>query len=169
MTLLLRPQRTFLRGCRLGNCAGWGMLIILLTVSLQPSSCGRVPPVARPHQSAEATPPGRIWALLVAGSRGWSNYRHQAQVYRMYQVLHMGNVPDSNIIMMHYNDLANNNLNPYPGKVFNSIGGPDVYHKTWADYSGGDVTASNFLAALQGRKQDVKITVMFNRPVCKGL
>eukprot|EP00854_Cymbomonas_tetramitiformis_P023785 gene23785-28834_t len=61
----------------------------------------------------------------------------------------MGNVPDSNIIMMHYNDLANNNLNPYPGKVFNSIGGPDVYHKTWADYSGGDVTASNFLAALQ--------------------
>ena len=27
------------------------------------------------------------WAVLVAGSHTWSNYRHQADVYHAYQVL----------------------------------------------------------------------------------
>lgn len=28
------------------------------------------------------------WALLVAGSAGWGNYRHQADVYHAHQVTH---------------------------------------------------------------------------------
>ncbi len=30
---------------------------------------------------------GQKWAVLVAGSNGWGNYRHQADVCHSYQVL----------------------------------------------------------------------------------
>lgn len=48
------------------------------------------------------------WAVLVAGSSGWYNYRHQADVCHAYQVLHQNGIPDSNIIVMMYDDLAHN-------------------------------------------------------------
>ncbi len=48
------------------------------------------------------------WAVLVAGSNGWYNYRHQADVCHAYQILHKNSIPDSNIIVMMYDDLANN-------------------------------------------------------------
>ena len=39
------------------------------------------------------------WAVLVAGSNGYGNYRHQSDVYDAYQILHMNGIPDSNIIV----------------------------------------------------------------------
>lgn len=46
------------------------------------------------------------WAVLVAGSHEWTNYRHQADVCHAYQILHNNGIPDSNIIVMMYDDLA---------------------------------------------------------------
>lgn len=46
------------------------------------------------------------WALLVAGSNGWFNYRHQADVCHAYQVLHNHGIPDSNIVVMMFDDIA---------------------------------------------------------------
>jgi glycosylphosphatidylinositol transamidase (GPIT) subunit GPI8 len=46
------------------------------------------------------------WAVLVAGSSEWVNYRHQADVCHAYQILHKNGIPDSNIIVMMYDDLA---------------------------------------------------------------
>jgi legumain len=51
---------------------------------------------------------GQHWAILVAGSNGWYNYRHQADVCHAYQILHKNGIPDSNIIVMMYDDIANN-------------------------------------------------------------
>ena len=48
------------------------------------------------------------WAVLVAGSNGWYNYRHQADVCHAYQILHKNGIPDSHIIVMMYDDLAKN-------------------------------------------------------------
>lgn len=48
------------------------------------------------------------WAVLVAGSNGWYNYRHQADVCHAYQILHKNGIPDSNIIVMMYDDIAKN-------------------------------------------------------------
>ena len=48
------------------------------------------------------------WALLVAGSNGWYNYRHQADVCHAYQILHNHGIPDSNIVVMMYDDIAQN-------------------------------------------------------------
>jgi legumain len=48
------------------------------------------------------------WALLVAGSNGWENYRHQSDVCHAYQILHNHGIPDSNIVVMMYDDIADN-------------------------------------------------------------
>lgn len=63
------------------------------------------------------------WALLVAGSAGWGNYRHQADVYHAYQILRNGGYQQDHIVVMAYDDIANNPENPMPGKVFNRPGG----------------------------------------------
>ena len=52
---------------------------------------------------------GQNWAVLVAGSNGWYNYRHQSDVCHAYQILHKNGIPDSNIIVMMYDDIAHNN------------------------------------------------------------
>ena len=38
---------------------------------------------------------GQNWAVLVAGSNGWDNYRNQADVCHAYQILHKNGIPDS--------------------------------------------------------------------------
>ncbi len=51
---------------------------------------------------------GQNWSVLVAGSNGWYNYRHQSDVCHAYQILHKNGIPDSNIVVMMYDDLAKN-------------------------------------------------------------
>ena len=70
---------------------------------------------------------GQQWAVLAAGSSGWENYRHQADLCHAYQVLHAHGVPEDNIIVMMYDDIADNDKNPFKGKIFNSPNGSDVY------------------------------------------
>ncbi|PIO76228.1 peptidase C13 family protein [Teladorsagia circumcincta] len=52
-------------------------------------------------------PNGELYALLVAGSYGWWNYRHQADVAHAYHVLVDHGVKKDNIIVMMYDDIAN--------------------------------------------------------------
>ncbi|XP_050686859.1 legumain-like [Eriocheir sinensis] len=101
---------------------------------------------------------GELWAVLVAGSNSWMNYRHQADVCHAYQILHKHGVPDDHIIVMMYDDLANNVDNPTPGVVINRPGGPDVYAGVPKDYSGKDVTPENFLKVLQGDAKGMRGT-----------
>jgi legumain len=59
------------------------------------------------------------WAVLVAGSNTWSNYRHQADVFHAYRMLIAKGFDPTKIIVMAYNDIANDTRNKFPGKVFN--------------------------------------------------
>ena len=59
--------------------------------------------------------------LLVAGSNGWFNYRHQADICHAYQIVHAHGVPDDRIIVMMYDDIAYNKENPTPGKIINQV------------------------------------------------
>uniref|UniRef100_T1K720 legumain n=1 Tax=Tetranychus urticae TaxID=32264 RepID=T1K720_TETUR len=93
-----------------------------------------------------------IQAVLVAGSNEYFNYRHQADVCHAYQVLRNHGVPAENIIVMMYDDIANNSENPYPGKIFNAPNGSDVYAGVSKDYTGEEVTPENFLGVLKGDK-----------------
>ena len=41
----------------------------------------------------------RQWAVLVAGSRGWDNYRHQADVCHAFHLLRSRGIPEANIVV----------------------------------------------------------------------
>jgi len=92
------------------------------------------------------------WVLLVAGSNGYYNYRHQADICHAYHVVRNHGVPAENIVTMMYDDIANSPENPIQGNVINQPDGPNVYPGVVIDYKGEDVTPDVFLAALTGDK-----------------
>ncbi|PKI74241.1 hypothetical protein CRG98_005362 [Punica granatum] len=95
---------------------------------------------------------GTRWAVLVAGSNGYNNYRHQADVCHAYQILKQGGLKDENIIVFMYDDIAYNEDNPTPGFVVNKPYGPNVYHGVPKDYTGNDTNVNNLYAVLLGNK-----------------
>ncbi|KAK2493986.1 hypothetical protein MC885_016930 [Smutsia gigantea] len=99
---------------------------------------------------------GKHWVVIVAGSNGWYNYRHQADVCHAYQIVHRNGVPDEHIIVMMYDDIAGSENNPTPGIVINRPNGSDVYQGVLKDYTGENVTPQNFLAVLRGDAEAVK-------------
>jgi legumain len=101
--------------------------------------------------SLKPPPKGDLWAVLVAGSNSWFNYRHQADVCHAYHVLHNHGIPDERIIVMMYDDIAHNDQNPTPGVVINHINGSDVYHGVPLDYTKDLVTPKNFVKILTGQ------------------
>jgi legumain len=102
--------------------------------------------------------PENHWAVLVAGSDGYGNYRHQADVLHAFQIMKRNGIPESNIVVMAYDDIAGNRRNPFPGQVFNKPGSPgvDVYAGATIDYKGRDVSPSNFLNVLSGNAAGVQ-------------
>lgn len=93
------------------------------------------------------------WFVIMAGSNGYVNYRHQADTCHAYQIAVKHGIPKSNIIHLAYDDIAQNKQNPFKGKVFNkpaSGEGVDVYAGCNIDYKGKDVNAKNFLKVLTG-------------------
>ncbi|KRX19338.1 Legumain [Trichinella nelsoni] len=92
--------------------------------------------------------PGQKWALLVAGSNGWYNYRHQADICHAYQILRKHGIPDSNIVVMMYDDIAYNEENKLSGKIINHPHGVDVYQN--------DVNVNNFMKILLGKEKEMQ-------------
>jgi len=98
------------------------------------------------------------WAVLVAGSNGYGNYRHQSDICHAFQIVAKNGIPAERIIVMQYDDIANNRANPYPGQIFNKptpVGTPgiDVYKGCQKDYVGATVTATNVINVLTGNGQ----------------
>jgi len=96
-------------------------------------------------------PVGENFAVLVAGSNSWGNYRHQSDVCHSYQVLVKHGFNPDNIIVMMFDDIAHNTENPTPGVIINWPNGDDVYKGVSKDYTGAAVTPENFLNILQGK------------------
>ncbi|XP_061599802.1 legumain [Cololabis saira] len=123
------------------------MLLRLLLPALLGLAAGLVTPEPEPEPEPDQ---GKHWVLIVAGSNGWYNYRHQADACHAYQIVHRNGIPDEQIVVMMYDDLAGNEENPTPGIVINRPNGTDVYKGVPKDYTGADVTPENFLAVLKG-------------------
>jgi legumain len=70
--------------------------------------------------------------------------------------LRKGGVKDENIVVFMYDDIAHNIENPYPGTIVNHPQGSDVYYGVPKDYTGSDVTVSNFFAAILGDKSSIE-------------
>ena len=95
------------------------------------------------------------YAVLVAGSNTYSNYRHQSDIFHHYHILVDRGIKPENIIVFAYDDIADNSKNPFPGQVFNHPDGKDVYAGVVIDYFGKDVTPENFIAAITGDADSV--------------
>ena len=101
------------------------------------------------------------YAVLIAGSHGYQNYRHHADVCHAYQIMLKQGIPAKNIILMMYDDVAQSWQNPFKGKLFNQptqagTPGTDVYAGCVKDYTKGEVNAKNFIAVITGDKDSVQ-------------
>lgn len=96
------------------------------------------------------------WAVLVAGSSGYFNYRHQADLCHAYKVLIQHGLHPEHVVTMLFDDVAHAEDNPFPGELFNRPDGEDVYKGCGKDYVGEDVTPENFIAVLTGDSARVR-------------
>ncbi|EGD80967.1 legumain [Salpingoeca rosetta] len=116
------------------------------------AACVVAPSMALPFTGSTNAAGGKNWAVLVAGSNTWGNYRHQADVCHAYQVLISHGFDPDNIITFMYDDLAQNIQNPNKGVIINRPNGPNVYQGVRKDYTKNDVTPQNFLNVIKGNK-----------------
>ncbi|KAG1945116.1 legumain [Pimephales promelas] len=108
---------------------------------------------------------GKKWILLVSGSKGWEHYKHQANVCLHYQLIKKHGIPDKQIVVMMYDDIAHNPINSkFDGQIPSIIDGLNVYSRVPKDYTGADVTPKNFLSALRGEKRTDQKKVIASGP-----
>lgn len=58
------------------------------------------------------------WAVVISPSTTWSNYRHQADAFAMYQLLRQHGYDDDHIVLIVEDNLANDSRNVFPGQIF---------------------------------------------------
>ncbi len=92
------------------------------------------------------------WAVLVQGSKGWNNYRHQADVLNMYQLLKKKGWDDDHIILIAPDDIALNAKNKYPGEVRASGDGDNLYKDVLFDYNTDTLDVADLCDILLGRQ-----------------
>ena len=100
------------------------------------------------------------WAVIMAGSNTYSNYRHQADSHHAVKLLMDQGIPRDQIIHLAYDDIAYNSSNPFPGQLFNvpitddvseaTLAQANVYNADYIDYTGTEVNKSNFFKVLLG-------------------
>ncbi|OHS95823.1 Clan CD, family C13, asparaginyl endopeptidase-like cysteine peptidase [Tritrichomonas foetus] len=85
------------------------------------------------------------YAILMAGSFGYYNYRHQADIYTLYNQLIRRGYKSQNIITLSYDDVVDSDSNIRKGEIFHDENEPSVYiGKKLINYTENSVTAYNF-------------------------
>ena len=97
------------------------------------------------------------WGIIVAGSTGFGNYRHQADACHAYQILKKAGIPEDQIIHFNYDDVADSRYqhSDHKGKLFNKptkagVECEDVYAGCNIDFRGRTATAANLLSVMKG-------------------
>lgn len=91
------------------------------------------------------------WAVVVAASTGWMNYRHQADALAFYQFLKEHGYDDEHIVLIMADDLANHPNNPHPGIVRRLPNGDNLYHDVEIDYLLSSLKPEDFQQILLGK------------------
>ena len=100
------------------------------------------------------------YAVLVHGSKSFSNYRHQADVLNVYQLLRKNGFDDDHIILIIDKSLANDEQNDEPGVIRISedgqdlLGGTDGLPKAVVDYDAADLSPDDISNILCGISSD---------------
>ncbi len=102
-----------------------------------------------------------LYAFLMATSKDYWNYRHQADVLHTYQILKSNGVDDDHIILVMEDDIAYNKYNNLPGVVRNEVKGPNLYHDLIIDYKMSDLSSEAIFNIFTGT-QTAETPVVFN-------
>ena len=94
------------------------------------------------------------YAVLVQGSNGWSNYRHEADVLNIYQMLKRNGYDDDHIILVSSDDVANASENTDRGAVRTDPDGANLREGAVIDYKNADLTPQDICNILKGVKTD---------------
>ena len=94
------------------------------------------------------------YAVLVQGSNGWLNYRHEADVLSIYQMLKANGYNDDHIILITADDCANAPENTDVGAVRTDPGGQNLRQGAVIDYRNADLTPQDICNILKGVKTD---------------
>ena len=90
------------------------------------------------------------YAVLVQGSNGWSNYRHQADVLSVYQMLKRNGYDDDHIILIIDKALGSDSKNPEQGTIRAEDGGNDLLEGAVIDYDNAALTPADICNILLG-------------------
>lgn len=90
------------------------------------------------------------YAVIVAASSGWTNYRHQADALAMYKALLAQGFDDNNIILILEDDIAHHERNLYPGEVKITPNGKNLYDDIVADYRMSSLYPADIVNILTG-------------------
>ncbi len=90
------------------------------------------------------------FAVVMATSTGWPNYRHQADALDVYRMLRNAGYDDEHIILITEDDLADNPENPHPGVVHVTPDGENLHRDIVNDYKIRDLTPEDLANILKG-------------------
>ena len=95
------------------------------------------------------------WAVIIAASNGWANYRHQADalyVYHLIKNLKKDPYDDDHIILILADDIATNKRNKKPGEIYARLNGENLYtDDVQIDYLLSELTADDITQIMQGK------------------
>lgn len=93
------------------------------------------------------------FALLIATSESWLNYRHQADILSIYKKLKSFGMDDDHIVLIIEDNLAKNPMNPKPGTVIDYEGN-SIYEDVKVDYRVSKLLPDDLLCILTGKKSE---------------
>lgn len=99
-------------------------------------------------------------AVLICGSEGWYNYRHQADLLYVYNTLKANKFSDDDIILIMRDDIANHPKNPYKGVIRVSEDGENLYKDVVIDYRADTLDVKDIEDILTGNKTERLSTVL---------
>jgi len=103
------------------------------------------------------------WAVVFSPSTSWSNYRHQADAFAIYQGLKEFGYDDDHIILIVEDNLAFDEHNIFPGQIFversseetdDPLVNKDVREGAVVDYHFSDLTQDDLIAIMTGQSSD---------------
>lgn len=92
------------------------------------------------------------YAVLIQGSNGWENYRHEADVLSIYQMLKANGYDDDHIILITADDCANAPENSDRGAVRTDPNGKNLHQGAVIDYQSANLTPQDICHILKGEK-----------------
>ena len=94
------------------------------------------------------------WAVVVATSTTWSNYRHQADAFAMYQLLRHHGYDDDHIVLICEDNLAYDSHNTHQGEIFVLPSADNVRKNAKVDYKFSDLSRDDLCNILLGNASD---------------